>query len=475
MIVLFKNACEAKIQCREFIGKIELATRRKWNASKIAAILAGITMVEFFFAENHNGHDQKDNPNSNTLAVGEQLAKRIETGTTKDFTMPPPRWSLSANVWLSLIVTVLISCSSSNTKNNDQTTIIRVDISKSQVLDISERAVINKFILLETGKDFLISSIDKIQVMDSVIFIYDERQDLMFLFDKEGQFITNVGVKGRGPGEYSMINDVYIDDSEGVIYAHERIRNTIQAYDLSGSLINEVHTRHRFNSFCITNSGYWTYSCFVTENPNRYNLKLLDHDLNKMLGGFFSQNEFFPTIFMSTFFQDQSRNTYFCYPHSNYIYLLDDQTQTPIPHFKVDFGSRTIPYSLVAEMTDRLEYENRIYERDYLGDLNNFFFCENYFGFTFSGMARRSIRYYAWHDIESAITQVFDGVAVFKKSSSNPFEDLTFIHPIGVYNDELIYYVFPADMNANDLKTLEELSENADENSNPVLFFVRLN
>jgi len=68
MDTLVKNASETKN--RELAGTKERTTRKKWNASKIAAIVTGLAIVGFTFADALNGHGQKDNPNLNPLAVG---------------------------------------------------------------------------------------------------------------------------------------------------------------------------------------------------------------------------------------------------------------------------------------------------------------------------------------------------------------------------------------------------------------------
>ena len=121
MDTLVKNASETKN--RELAGTKERTTRKKWNASKIAAIVTGLAIVGFTFADALNGHGQKDNPNLNPLAVGSgsgsgsggsgnegddnntnkgQSTERTETTTVETFTTTSPgwSWSASANVWL---------------------------------------------------------------------------------------------------------------------------------------------------------------------------------------------------------------------------------------------------------------------------------------------------------------------------------------------------------------------------------------
>ena len=65
------------------------------------------------------------------------------------------------------------------------------------------------------------------------------------LFDRSGKFLCDVGVIGRGPGEYTSIYDDIIDDKNELIYIAPFIGN-ILVYKTSGEFVKTIETSQRF-------------------------------------------------------------------------------------------------------------------------------------------------------------------------------------------------------------------------------------
>ncbi|MDL2255268.1 6-bladed beta-propeller [Parabacteroides sp. OttesenSCG-928-K15] len=65
------------------------------------------------------------------------------------------------------------------------------------------------------------------------------------LFDKKGKFISNIGAIGQGPGEYTMIYSMQIDEKGGRIYLLPWQSDKILAYDLSGKLMEPIPMPYR--------------------------------------------------------------------------------------------------------------------------------------------------------------------------------------------------------------------------------------
>jgi hypothetical protein len=70
---------------------------------------------------------------------------------------------------------------------------------------------------LETTPESLIWEIKKIFFIDSGVYIFDGKQSQVLLFDNKGKFISKIGKKGRGPGEYIHIQDFTIDKKAGML------------------------------------------------------------------------------------------------------------------------------------------------------------------------------------------------------------------------------------------------------------------
>ncbi len=67
------------------------------------------------------------------------------------------------------------------------------------------------------------------------------------LFDKSGKFIADVGKIGRGPGEYTSIYDVLIDEAANSIYVSPISGDAILQYDFNGKFKKEINLGARLN------------------------------------------------------------------------------------------------------------------------------------------------------------------------------------------------------------------------------------
>ena len=109
-------------------------------------------------------------------------------------------------------------------------------------VDISQKAVLNdyvhdySFVRLETRKDCLLGTPQKIEVTDSMISLLDH--DKIFFFDRSGKFISKVDRIGKGGDEYISITDFTLQDT--LAYVLVRAQKTIYVYDLNGNLNKKI-------------------------------------------------------------------------------------------------------------------------------------------------------------------------------------------------------------------------------------------
>ncbi|RNC66097.1 6-bladed beta-propeller [Proteiniphilum sp. X52] len=354
-----------------------------------------------------------------------------------------------------VLFTLLVSCK--NDIKIRPVHFISVDINKCESLDISESAEIVNIVNLELTENSIIREISKIYVTSQFILIADLMKSEIFVFNKSnGEFIRNIGQKGQGPGEYIMFNDVFFDQGSELIYAHERIKRNMLIYNLSGDLINELPCKYWFRGFCKNEDGFWVYSCYPDENSEGYALMLLNDSLTERIEGFLPQKSFFPAVDGSRFIKDIKGVFYFIYPFDNIIYQLHNGK--PQPYFHIDFRNKTLPYEKIRKMSDPLEYNDLIYNCDYLGDVVNPHITNDKFYFSFSQTAGASIRYTAIYDLSEQVVKVFNS---FKKylpqiPSGLPFESITFTELVGLDEDVLIYSISPDNLNDNDFSLLKE-------------------
>lgn len=78
------------------------------------------------------------------------------------------------------------------------------------VFPLSEIASDVEFVQLEVTDESLLKDIDGIKVSDSHILIHDINQ--VYLFARDGKFLTKVGSQGQGPSEYLHVDKIMLDE-----------------------------------------------------------------------------------------------------------------------------------------------------------------------------------------------------------------------------------------------------------------------
>ena len=74
-----------------------------------------------------------------------------------------------------------------------------------------------EYVYLETNDSCLIRSITDIVVSNNRLFVFDEPQQTIWVFDREGKYINKICKKGSGPGEYSQIYQFEYDQRNNQI------------------------------------------------------------------------------------------------------------------------------------------------------------------------------------------------------------------------------------------------------------------
>jgi len=94
-----------------------------------------------------------------------------------------------------------------------------------------------EMIKLETTRDCLIDGLIKLEMNDSLIFYLDRRENL-FIFNREGLFVTQVGQKGQGPQDYIRLNSFFIHHNQIVLI--DEIKGLLLYYDFHGKFISST-------------------------------------------------------------------------------------------------------------------------------------------------------------------------------------------------------------------------------------------
>jgi hypothetical protein len=134
-------------------------------------------------------------------------------------------------------------------------------------------------IILEDNDYAIIGQISSIQVFENYIFVLDRLSaKKLFIFDKTGKYIRQIGSLGQGPGEYLSIHDFCIDAENKEIYLLDDYGRKIHKYNFeSGKHIKSVRLSNDYSYTYIARSGdqfYVSITPFSREKSDSLLMKI---------------------------------------------------------------------------------------------------------------------------------------------------------------------------------------------------------
>ena len=230
-----------------------------------------------------------------------------------------------------------ICCKEEKKEQSDK--ILQIDIplqAKETHLPADSLFCGKEILALETTPDNLIAQIDKMEMANDRLYLLDEQQDIIFIFDLKGKYITKIDNKGRGPEEYIEISDFHIDDD--VLYLCTGGNGgKIMCYDLDGKYQKSFRTEYSCNR--ITTDSNYIYVFANYSNPTRKNVSVFDKKENQMIKRYKS----FPKQqegmgFSSRCWTSCNNKVYAAFDYEYSIYTLQPDTCQIIAH--IDFGKK---------------------------------------------------------------------------------------------------------------------------------------
>lgn len=123
------------------------------------------------------------------------------------------------------------------------------------------------FIRLENSKSGMMGKINKGFIDSSGIYLLDNRSNILKKFDHYGTFLTNIGNKGKGPGEFREFRDFEMVDD--IIYGLDYMK--IQRYTNDGNFLGSIPFKinDEFNpsSLAVFSKDHFLLACY---NPDVY-------------------------------------------------------------------------------------------------------------------------------------------------------------------------------------------------------------
>ena len=174
---------------------------------------------------------------------------------------------------LMLINLVLISCTQkkspisaphSDNKDTVKSQLLTLDIKRLpdiSAIKLSEIGAIGiEYLPLETTPGNVIKEIFKIVLAKNNILISGIGLNSLLMFRNDGSFINEVGIRGRGPNEFTGINDIDINPINGSIYIANGAQSKFLVFNNNGKFIRtfKIPVKGEMN-FKLTEGGILCY------------------------------------------------------------------------------------------------------------------------------------------------------------------------------------------------------------------------
>jgi len=147
-------------------------------------------------------------------------------------------------------------------RDHQPVTISFEDFDKEAELLLSEVYDSVWYIKLDNSTSALLGDIDRIVFSDSHIFILDRyKTKSIKKFDLKGNYITDIGSQGRGPGEFIEPTDFVCIDNKIIVY--DQFTHRLLHFNINGTLIDVQRVPFSFNTFFAFNENEFVFSALT--------------------------------------------------------------------------------------------------------------------------------------------------------------------------------------------------------------------
>jgi hypothetical protein len=278
------------------------------------------------------------------------------------------------NIKGSLIV-IIISCftlSCNLKRNNTQSEfagVIEVDDQNINKVSFKDLFSDVRLIPLDTKPEAAIKQADKIIFHCDRFYILDKDQASVLVFSSAGKYLFKIQSVGRGPGEYSLLYDITINEFRNTIELLNP-RGQIMAYDLDGTFIDKTAIPVRAcQYFQYLNSD--TIILYTKFDPKK--LAYFSKRKNEVVYTLFSFPDFIletPLIQMSTPFVKYNNDLLFYQGFSNTIYSLKGTEMNE--RFTWNFGKHNLDLKDFPKDESMQYYINYLKKCDYVWGFTNY-------------------------------------------------------------------------------------------------------
>lgn len=164
-----------------------------------------------------------------------------------------------------ILVFLLCGCSRSFRSDNESCK-VSVDVDFSVVeecLSLADIVSAKQIIPLSLPKGEVIGRPVQVCTSDSCLFVYDQLQQAIYRFTKDGTFLNKIHRQGQGPGEYTTVTRLMVGSHPEALYVYDKVAGKIHVYTFAGDFLRTITTEYMANHITLLPDG--SFLCFTPD------------------------------------------------------------------------------------------------------------------------------------------------------------------------------------------------------------------
>lgn len=225
-----------------------------------------------------------------------------------------------------------------------------------------------KYVKLEATENSSIGEIQKLEITnDGDFIVFDMYNARIVRFDSLGNYLNNIGIKGRSKKEYVDPTDIMYDPYNEQVSVCDRGTQTIKFYNIDGTFINQIKFPKYFSHFgIISKDEIVVFRDYRTEkdiNGLSYNYEIYNRR-GELLSKFGAYKNRLYSIPRRGIFSIINKQLLIYERPFHKIYSIDDTGLHPL--YYLDFGEQAITENMVTSVKD---YRSLVHQLEKEGGL----------------------------------------------------------------------------------------------------------
>lgn len=177
-----------------------------------------------------------------------------------------------------LVATLFIyACSSANKAQNEF--IIHDIVNTSEPITLEDIKGEMTFIKLQMPDSSFISEINKVVFSDSTFYVLTYNPIKVLQFNARGEFLKQISAPGRGEGEYTYANDLFLNKEANLLYLTDMAGGILE-FDHNGTFLKRNSCSQGIKSSIIGSDGniYESIQVFMGNEPDKLIVRSVEND-----------------------------------------------------------------------------------------------------------------------------------------------------------------------------------------------------